>query len=190
MLWNFIRDGQKAIRLRFHPLSGYHYHISTLVGMNLCLGFNFYLTFYSIFGDRLDLLGVCVLTQILRCTVLSETMVRCFDDPAIRRENMYSFIILTESLSLILILFFLLPSTVIFQTISFFLSLWFLLVQVAGLLKFGQVKVFKLLLFYLLYMILFFIVTMFVLFFAASIGVITENDLITIEQYQKNLVEQ
>ena len=106
MLWDFFQDGIKVFLLRFFPLQHYRYHWTTLFGVLLFLGISTYLIFYIIIGIHPLIIGLCIFGQILRCIILNETASKVLLIQKNLKLNLFSFIVLTEGLSLILILFY------------------------------------------------------------------------------------
>lgn len=177
MLWDFFQDGIKVFLLRFFPLQHYRYHWTTLFGVLLFLGISTYLIFYIIIGIHPLIIGLCIFGQILRCIILNETASKVLLIQKNLKLNLFSFIVLTEGLSLILILFYIFPQNEFIQTLGFTISFWLYFIQIKGLQKYSQQPFLKILLAYLIYTLIFASIILTVLYICQITGGISSEEL-------------
>ena len=177
MLWDFFQDGIKVFLLRFFPLQHYKYHWTTLLGILLFLGAGNYLIFYTIIGIHPLIIALCIFSQILRCIILNETVSKVLLIPNNLKLNLFSFIVLTEGLSLVLLIFYLFPQNEFIQILGFTTSFWLYFVQIKGLQQYSQQSFLKIILAYIIYIIIFAILILTILYICTIAGGISLEEL-------------
>ncbi len=180
-------DCASTFRLRFKPLDQYRYHWSTITGILLFLGIRTYLVFYMLLGFRPLIVAFCIVGEFLRCAILSEAMKRVLAIPIKSGAALFPFILLTEALGLVLVLFYLLPKDSPLQLLGLIIVLWTYMVQAIGLIWHSKTSAFKVILGYLVYFLVFSVALLMLSAVLTIAGGLSADDLQTIMDHFQSM---
>lgn len=182
MLWNFCVDGVAILRLRFKALEQYQYHLVTLIGVVVFLGMRTFLFFYPIVGLKPAILVLCVFFEGIRCVILTGTVRKMLELKQTLKQ-IFPFILLSESLGLVSLIFLLVPADSPIQVLNVAIILWAYMVQMIGLMWFSKKSAFKVFFSYIVYFFVTVLISSTILMTFNAVNLISEEDVQKVMTY-------
>lgn len=150
MLYQFLKDMLDVVRLRYRHPAEYTYTLPVILAVLLLLGIINAASLSPLFGKSTAAVAFAVLLTAVKWLVLSNAMRTVIAYFGKVKLPLWGFILASEALSIPLLAVFYVPQLALFAV---FYQAWTFWAQAAGLMKMGDVSVWKVMLGYLLYFI-------------------------------------
>lgn len=137
MLYQFMRDMWAVLRLRYKKPEEYRYSLPVNLAVLLLIGIVNAAASSPLFGKSTPLVVFAVLLTVLKCAVLSRVMSAVLRRPESPALPFWGFVLVTESLSVPLLLLFYFPSL---AGVGLFWQIWIFWVQIIGFIQISGQK--------------------------------------------------